>query len=54
MVWWLANNPGEVAKCVDLLGTLTRMSAAANDLPVEAIEDGHADDNGHAQLMLSE
>ncbi|TCN37728.1 hypothetical protein EV644_1118 [Kribbella orskensis] len=50
-VWWLANNPGEVAKCVDLLGTLTRLSA---DLPVEALEDGRADDNGHAQLMLSE
>ena len=53
-VSWLANNPGEVAKCVDLLGTLTRLSAVANDLPVEALEDGRADDNGHAQLMLSE
>jgi hypothetical protein len=38
VVWWLANNPGEVAKCVDLLGTLTRLSAAANDLPLEALE----------------
>lgn len=50
VVWWLANNPGEVAKCVDLLGTLTRLSAAANDVPIEALE--HRWENEHGPLAL--
>ncbi|MEU4396270.1 hypothetical protein [Kribbella sp. NPDC023855] len=50
VVWWLANNPGEVAQCVDLLGTLTRLSAAANDIPLDTLE--HRWDNEHSQLAL--
>ncbi|TWD72550.1 hypothetical protein FB561_7542 [Kribbella amoyensis] len=29
-VWWLVNNPGQVEKATDLLGTLAELSAAAN------------------------
>jgi hypothetical protein len=54
VVWWLANNPGEVAKCVDLLGTLTRLSAAANDLPVEALEHRWAGEHGPLALVVPE
>lgn len=50
VVWWLANNPGEVAQCVDLLGTLTRLSAAANDIPLDTLE--HRWDSEHGQLAL--
>jgi hypothetical protein len=50
VVWWLANNPGEVAQCVDLLGTLTRLSAAANDIPLDTLERRW--DNEHGQLAL--
>jgi hypothetical protein len=52
VVWWLANNPGEVAKCVDLLGTLTRLSAAANDLPIEALEGRWTNEHGQLALVV--
>ncbi|WP_433006148.1 hypothetical protein [Kribbella sp. CA-294648] len=50
VVWWLANNPGEVSQCVDLLGTLTQLSAAANDIPLDTLE--HRWGNEHGQLAL--
>ena len=34
-VWWLVNHPGEVENAVGLLDTLSELSAAANDLPVQ-------------------
>ena len=48
MVWWLVNHPGEVEKCVDLLGTLTRLSAVANNLPLHGVDqpDGESTTNG--------
>jgi len=48
MVWWLVNHPGEVEKCVDLLGTLTRLSAVANNLPLHVVDqpDGESSANG--------
>jgi hypothetical protein len=54
VVWWLANNPGEVAKCVDLLGTLTRLSAAANDLPLEALERRWSGEHEPLALVVTE
>lgn len=37
-VWWLVNHPGEVENAVGLLDTLSELSAAANDLPVQCAE----------------
>jgi hypothetical protein len=54
VVWWLANNPGEVAQCVDLLGTLTRLSAAANDVPIEALERQWDNEHGPLALVVPE
>lgn len=54
VVWWLANNPGEVAQCVDLLGTLTRLSAAANDVPLEALERRWDNEHGPLALVVPE
>jgi hypothetical protein len=54
VVWWLANNPGEVAQCVDLLGTLTRLSAAANDVPIEALERRWDNEHGPLALVVPE
>jgi hypothetical protein len=54
VVWWLANNPGEVAKCVDLLGTLTRLSAAANDIPLDALERQWESEHGTLALVVPE
>jgi hypothetical protein len=54
VVWWLANNPGEVAKCVDLLGTLTRLSAAANDIPIETLERRWDNEHGPLALVVPE
>ncbi|WBQ07768.1 hypothetical protein [Kribbella sp. CA-293567] len=54
VVWWLANNPGEVAQCVDLLGTLTRLSAAANDISLEALERRWDTDLGTLALVVPE
>jgi hypothetical protein len=34
-VWWLVNHPGEVETALGLLDTLSELSAAANDLPVQ-------------------
>ncbi|MFI5713389.1 hypothetical protein [Kribbella sp. NPDC051620] len=54
VVWWLANNPGEVAQCVDLLGTLTRLSAAANDVPLETLERRWDSEHGPLALVVPE
>ncbi|GAA0963038.1 hypothetical protein GCM10009554_81870 [Kribbella koreensis] len=54
VVWWLANNPGEVAQCVDLLGTLTRLSAAANDVPIETLERRWDSEHGPLALVVPE
>ena len=54
VVWWLANNPGEVAQCVDLLGTLTQLSAAANDVPIEALERRWDNEHGPLALVVPE
>jgi hypothetical protein len=35
-VWWLVNNPGQVEEAVNLLGTLSQLSAVANDLDTTA------------------
>ncbi|MGW6282753.1 hypothetical protein [Kribbella sp. NPDC055071] len=54
-VWWLVNHPGEVEDAVGLLGTLSELSDAANDLTVrrsaaEAIERPHP---SRAELAFS-
>ncbi|WP_203590768.1 hypothetical protein [Streptomyces sp. SID13031] len=54
VVWWLANNPGEVAQCVDLLGTLTQLSAAANDVPIETLERRWDNEHGPLALVVPE
>jgi hypothetical protein len=54
VVWWLANNPGEVAQCVDLLGTLTQLSAAANDVPLETLERRWDNEHGALALVVPE
>lgn len=54
VVWWLANNPGEVVQCVDLLGTLTRLSAAANDVPLDTLERRWDNEQGQLALVVPE
>ena len=54
VVWWLANNPGEVEKCVDLLDTLSRLSAAAQDRTNghDPSTPGKFDFDGAVQMLL--
>ncbi|MEU8224930.1 hypothetical protein [Kribbella sp. NPDC048915] len=51
-MWWLSNHPGEVEAAVELLDTLTDLSAAANDLPVRdpAIKPSTREQSPHVEL----